>query len=77
MRTFTLEELREFNGRDGRPAYVAHNGKVYDVTSSSMWVDGDHEFAHSAGEDLTEAMDDAPHGDEVMEDFPVVGTLKD
>lgn len=74
MREFTPDELKAFDGRDGRPAYVAYDGGVYDVTGSPMWPDGDHEGWHSAGEDLTEAHQDAPHDVHVL-DFPKVGTL--
>lgn len=74
MKEFTLEELKQFDGRQGRPAYVAYEGDVYDLTESAMWPDGDHEGAHAAGEDLTEAQADAPH-DVHVTDFPKVGTL--
>lgn len=74
MRRFTLDELSEFDGRDGRPAYVAYEGHVYDVSGSAMWEDGDHEGMHQAGADLTEAHADAPHDVHVV-DFPEVGTL--
>ena len=74
MREFTLEQLKEFNGSNGGPAYVAYNGTVYDVTDSAMWEDGDHMGAHYAGEDLTAEHDDAPHDVHIV-DFPVVGTL--
>jgi predicted heme/steroid binding protein len=74
MKEFTLEELAQFDGRDGRPAYVAYEGDVYDVSASPMWADGDHEGMHAAGADLTEAHDDAPHDVHIV-DFPKVGTL--
>ena len=74
MREFTLQDLAQFNGKNGNPAYVAYKGVVYDVTESGMWGDGDHEGMHSAGMDLTEAHDDAPH-DVYVTDFPEVGTL--
>lgn len=76
MREFTLEELAEFNGQGGNPAYVAYKGTVYDVGDSMMWDDGDHEGLHRAGGDLTDEHDDAPH-DVYVTDFPVVGTLVD
>ena len=74
MKEFTLAELKQFDGREGRPAYVAYDGSVYDVTESAMWSDGDHEGTHAAGADLTEAHDDAPHDVHIL-DFPKVGTL--
>ncbi|MEW6034524.1 MAG: cytochrome b5 domain-containing protein [Chloroflexota bacterium] len=74
-RCFTTEELRRYNGTDGAPAYVAYRGKVYDVTTSFLWRNGRHR-QHRAGEDLTLALDnEAPHGRDWLEKFPVVGTL--
>lgn len=72
---YTLEELKQFDGKDGRRAYVAYKGKVYDVTHSTQWEDGDHYGQHAAGLDLTEAMDMAPHEEDALGDFPVVGEL--
>jgi predicted heme/steroid binding protein len=74
MQEFTLEDLAQYNGQDGQPAYVAYQGVVYDVTESAMWGEGDHEGEHSAGHDLTEEHEDAPH-DVYVTDFPEVGRL--
>lgn len=74
MQEFTLEQLKQFDGREGRPAYVAYEGGVYDVSASAMWPEGDHEGMHNAGQDLTEAHDDAPHDVHIL-DFPQVGTV--
>ena len=73
---FTEAELKKFDGKEGRKAYIGCNGKVYDVTDSDMWENGEHSGIHEAGLDLTEEIDNSPHGDEVMEGFPVVGILK-
>jgi predicted heme/steroid binding protein len=73
-RKFTLDELRQFGGKNGRPAYVGYKGKVYDVSDSDQWLDGDHK-GHVAGQDLTEEMDIAPHADDVMEKMKAVGVL--
>jgi len=71
---FTIQELSGFNGKNGKPAYVAYKGKVYDVTDSNLWTDGDH-LGHAAGEDLTEAMDTAPHSEDIMEKTKPIGVL--
>ncbi|MBN2848146.1 MAG: cytochrome B5 [Coriobacteriia bacterium] len=74
MKEFTLEDLKQYDGKGGRPAYVAYAGSVYDVSDSPMWDDGDHEGMHEAGADLTAEHDDAPHDVHIV-DFPKVGTL--
>ncbi len=75
MKTFTKKELAEFNGKNGKPAYVAVDGKVYDVTKSEQWEDGEHQFMHNAGTDQTSAIGDAPHESDVLDKYPVVGSL--
>ena len=75
-RRFTREELKRYTGSDGQPIYIAYRGKVYDVSSSSLWTEGQH-FEHLAGTDLTDELADAPHGEEVFENFTVVGELAD
>lgn len=74
-RKFTLEELRQYDGKEGRPAYIAYKGKVYDVTDNYLWIDGDHQGEHDAGKDLTEGMASAPHGEENLERVKLVGIL--
>lgn len=70
----SINELSKFNGKNGNPAYVGYKGKVYDVTTSMQWSDGDH-LGHEAGQDLTESMDIAPHAPDVMERFKAIGVL--
>ena len=73
---FTLDELAKFDGKDGRPAYVAFKGNVYDLSGSEQWQEGMHYALHEAGKDLTKEMEDAPHGDEALESLTKVGKLK-
>ncbi len=75
LRRFTLEELKQFNGENGKPIYVAYGERVIDVTASRLWRGGTHMKRHQAGDDLTEAMAEAPHSDEVLSRFPQVGVL--
>ena len=75
LRKFTLEELKQYDGRDGRPAYMAYKGKVYDVTESFLWISGDHQGQHEAGKDMTNEMQFAPHGEEMLERVKLIGVL--
>jgi predicted heme/steroid binding protein len=76
MRTFTKEELCQYNGKNGAPAYIAYKGNVYDVSNSFLWQKGKHQVVHFAGADLTENLDhDAPHGADLLERVPMIGTL--
>lgn len=70
-------ELAKHDGRDGRRAYVAVSGTIYDVSASPLWRHGDHQGAHQAGADLTEELKGAPHVRAVVERFPVVGRLEE
>jgi predicted heme/steroid binding protein/uncharacterized membrane protein len=76
MKEFTYEELLSFDGKEGRPAYIAFQGKIYDVTKSPLWSKGLHMNRHPSGKDLTGEISAAPHGTEVLERYPQVGVLK-
>jgi len=75
MKKFTEKELAQYDGKNGSPVYVGYKGKVYDVSSSFLWREGNHQVLHSGGVDLTGAVEKAPHSGEVLEKFPVVGIL--
>jgi predicted heme/steroid binding protein len=75
MRTFTKVELGHYDGQNGSRAYIAFKGKVYDVTGCFLWQHGKHQALHEAGMDLTDALADAPHGEDLLERAVLVGTL--
>ncbi|HYA77383.1 MAG TPA: cytochrome b5 domain-containing protein [Verrucomicrobiae bacterium] len=75
LKKVTLQELEESNGKDGKPAYFAYKGKVYDVSESSFWLDGEHLGMHQAGKDLTEELEMAPHKEENFQRVKLVGEL--
>jgi len=74
-KNFTTEELNQFDGTNGKRAYVAFKGKVYDVTDSFQWIDGDHYGTHKAGKDFTQQMATAPHAEDVLDGVKIVGVL--
>jgi len=75
MRRFTRKELARYNGKDGALAFIAYEGRVYDVSQSFLWQDGRHQVLHTAGADLTASLDEAPHGADLLAGFPVIGML--
>src|SRR4030042_1541686 len=75
MKEFDPESLAEFNGKEGRPIYIAHEGRVIDVSGSKFWKTGLHMKRHEAGKDLTADIEAAPHGTEVLDRYPQVGIL--
>jgi predicted heme/steroid binding protein len=77
MRILTREELARCDGRDGAPAYIAYHGRVYDVTDSFLWRRGRHQVLHRAGQDLTDALEQAPHGEDLLDRVPLIGTLEE
>lgn len=74
-RVFTIEELSDYDGLEGRMAYVAVDGIVYDVTNASNWNNGMHNGVRLAGTDATQAIMSSPHGKSVLSGLPVVGKL--
>jgi predicted heme/steroid binding protein/uncharacterized membrane protein len=76
MKEIDSRELSEGNGQDGQPVYIAHQGRVFDVSESKLWKGGLHMKRHHAGKDLTTDIQGAPHGTEVLERYPQVAVLK-
>lgn len=73
-KTFTVDQLKTFNGQNGNPAYIAIDGNVYDVTNQPSWKNGKHK-GFSAGQDVTKAIDSSEHGRSVLGGLSVIGTL--
>ena len=75
LKKVTKQELEQNDGKNGKPAYLAYKGKVYDVSESSFWLDGEHIGMHNAGKDLTEELEMAPHSEENLKRVKLIGDL--
>jgi predicted heme/steroid binding protein len=75
QRKISKDELAQNNGKEGKPAYIAFKGVVYEVSDSAFWMEGDHMGAHDAGKDLTEEIELAPHREETLQKVKQVGVL--
>lgn len=71
-RIFTLNELQNYNGQNGQPAYVAVDGLVYDF--SSVFRKGYH-AGYSAGKDLSVEFH-SKHSNSYLSGYLVVGKLQ-
>ncbi|KIS03288.1 cytochrome b5 domain-containing protein [Paucilactobacillus wasatchensis] len=72
-KTFTKEQLAQFDGQNGAKAYVAIDGVVYDVSDVEAWQGGKH-HGNTAGSDLTEVIDNqSPHKRSVLGKLNAVG----
>jgi predicted heme/steroid binding protein len=78
-RSYTLEELALYDGKDGNDCLVAVDGDVYLIEGFALWVAGEHVTSGGrarCGFDLTEVIDESPHGRSKLELLKNVGTLE-
>jgi len=71
-------DLAKNNGKSGSACWVAVNGKVYNVSSSPKWKNGQHTPSDGrafCGADMSDVIGQSPHGATVLGGLPVVGTL--
>jgi cytochrome b involved in lipid metabolism len=59
LKFITLDELRENNGKDGKPYWILIDGKVYDVTN----------YNHPGGKEVWEQPDPNNNYIDLYEDF--------
>lgn len=71
---FTLEELAQYDGSSGKPAYVAIEGIVYDVSKEALWAGGAH-MGLKAGKDLTVQFKSCHGMAQIINKLPKAGML--
>lgn len=74
QKQFTLEELAQYDGSNGKPAYVAVEGIVYDLSNVAAWSGGTH-FGLKAGKDLTNEFNSHHGVIKKLSSIPKVGIL--
>lgn len=72
--SLTIKELAAYNGKNGKPAYVAVDGVIYDVTGVEAWKDGEHKGG-KAGTDISALIKNAPHKISVLGKRTTVGSI--
>jgi predicted heme/steroid binding protein len=75
-KVLTKEDLARNDGSSGKPAYVAVNGTVYDVSMVKQWAGGTH-FGLYAGQDLSSEFMGCHNAMlKILEKVPKVGKLR-
>lgn len=72
---FSLGQLSNYDGSNGKPAYVAIDGIVYDVSKNKVWSEGTH-FGLKAGKDVTSDFNICHNNPSILDNFKKVGFLK-
>jgi predicted heme/steroid binding protein len=79
-RSYTLQELAQYDGKDGNQCLVAVDGDVYLIEGFALWQNGEHLPSGGrarCGLDLTEVIDnESPHGRSKLQLLKKVGTLE-
>lgn len=78
----TVEQLAEFDGKNGNSCYVAVSGVIYDLSDSAFWQNGEHSISMgqaSCGRDLTVVFQTQAPRDHTsggyLQRYPIVGKL--
>ena len=77
--SFTTEELARYDGVEGRECLVAVDGDVYLIKGFALWSMGRHTPSGGrarCGLDLTDVIDESPHGRSKLRLLKKVGTLE-
>ena len=77
--SFTTEELARHDGLNGHDCLVAVDGDVYLIKGFALWRMGQHTPSGGrarCGLDLTDVIDESPHGRSKLRLLKKVGTLE-
>lgn len=76
QKEFDLEELEQYDGKNGKPAYVSIEGIVYDISNESIFEERKNKES-LAGKDLTELFSLSLKINTIINRAPIVGVIGD
>jgi len=75
----TLAEVAKHTGRDGSSCWVVVDDTVYEISGFVQWADGVHSPSGGkarCGKDLSEVINESPHGKSKLKYLKEVGSFK-
>lgn len=75
----TLAEVEKHTGRDGNSCWVVVDDTVYEISGFMQWADGVHSPSGGkarCGKDLSEVINESPHGKSKLKYLKEIGTFK-
>jgi predicted heme/steroid binding protein len=75
MYYLNLSELAYYDGTNGKPAWIAVYGKIYNVTNETAWRNGVHRGIAMGGTDATAFFESSPHSLSILNTMSHVGWL--
>lgn len=73
-KSYTVEELKYYDGKNGHKSYIAVRGSVYDITNHKEWINGEHHGIR-AGKDVTKEFNNSHHKDSLLKNLKKIGVL--
>jgi len=71
---WTYDLLSQYNGKNGKSAYIAVDGIIYDVTAVGSWSTGTHHGV-TAGKDVTADFASSPHSKSILQQAVIIGRI--
>jgi predicted heme/steroid binding protein len=75
----TLAEVSKHTGRDGNSCWVVVDDTIYEISGFMQWADGVHSPSGGkarCGKDLSQVINESPHGKSKLKYLKEVGQLK-
>ncbi len=72
-------ELKAADGKDGNDCLVAVDGTVYRISDFSLWQNGKHTSSDGrayCGADMSQVINESPHGHHILDVLEKVGPLQ-
>jgi predicted heme/steroid binding protein len=77
--SYTLQQVTQKDGKNGNQCWVVVDGTVYEISGFAKWVDGMHTSSAgkaSCGRDLSDTINESPHGKSKLKLLKEIGKLR-